>query len=80
MYLQLYLGRLRETKEIKLKTYYRLKNKLVDAEKHLNGVPEMFTEKSVVFILNNYRGVRYIPINKIVLECDLTEEDKKLIK
>ena len=63
-----------------MKTYYRLKNKLVDAEKHLNGVPEMFTEKSVVFILNNYRGVRYITINKIVLECDLTEEDKKLIK
>tara|TARA_R100000808_G_scaffold24483_1_gene56511 strand:- start:1961 stop:2170 length:210 start_codon:yes stop_codon:yes gene_type:complete len=63
-----------------VKTYYRLKNKLVDAEKHLNGVPEMFTEKSVVFILNNYRGVRYIPINKIVLECDLTEKDKKLLE
>ena len=63
-----------------MKTYYRLKNKLVNAEKHFDGVPEIFTKKSVVFILNNYRGVRYIPINKIVLECDLTEEDKKLIK
>ena len=53
-----------------MKTYYKYKNKLVDVEKHFNGVCEILTNKSLVLLLNNYRGKKYIPLNKIVFKCE----------
>ena len=61
-----------------MKTYYKYRGKLVDVEKHFNGVCEMVTEKSLVLLLNNFRGKRYIPIEKIVWEEDLKKNKKKL--
>ena len=61
-----------------MKTYYRYRGTLVDVEKHFNGVCEMVTEKSLVILLNNFKGKRYIPIEKIVWEEDLKENKKKL--
>jgi hypothetical protein len=61
------------------KTYYKYRGKLVDIEKHFNGVIEMVTGRCLLLLLNNYRGRKYINLNKIVFDWDLTEDDKKLI-
>ena len=51
-----------------MKTYYKYRGKLVDVEKHFNGVCEILTDKSLVLLLNNFRGKKYIPLNKIVFK------------
>ncbi len=45
---------------------YKYKNKLVDLEKHFKGQVWITTRKSVVLLLDNYRGKKYIPFNKVV--------------
>ena len=62
-----------------MKTYIWYRGKLKDAEKHLDGVPEMVTGKCTLFLLNNYRGSRYINNNRLVWEYDLTDDLRKLI-
>ena len=51
-----------------MKTYYKYKWKLFDVEKHFNGFCEILTDKSLVLLLNNFRGKKYIPLNKIVFK------------
>ena len=51
-----------------MKTYYKYKGKLVDVEKHFNGVCEICTDKFLVLLLNNYRGKKYLPLSKIVFK------------
>ena len=55
------------------KAYYKYKGKLVDAEKHFNGVIEMVTGKCLLLLLNNFRGKKYISLKKIVFEWELTK-------
>ena len=51
-----------------MKTYYKYRGKLVDVEKHFNGVCEIITDKNLVILLNNHRGKKYIPLNKVVFD------------
>ena len=59
-----------------LKAYYKYRGKLVDVEKHFNGVCEIVTEKCLVLLLSNYRGKKYIPLNKLVFEWDLPKKTR----
>ena len=60
-------------------SYYKYKGKLVDVEKHFNGACEILTNKSLVLLLNGFKGKKYIPLNKIVFEHELTEKQKLII-
>ena len=62
-----------------MKVYIWVNGKLKNAEHHLDGVPEMITGKCTLFLLNNYRGKRYINNNRLVYEYDLTNELRDLI-
>ena len=56
-----------------MKTYYRYRGKLVDVEKHFGGICEIVTKKSLVLLLDNFRGRKYIPLKKIVWGKDPKE-------
>ena len=70
-----------------MKTYYKYKGKLVDLEKHFNCDSSLFkvvrkncNDIGRLVIRKAFEKTRYISMDKVVLESELTEEQKKLIK
>lgn len=57
-----------------MKTLYKYRGKLVDVEKHFGGVCEIVTDKSLVLLLDNFRGRKYIPLKKIVWKKENEEK------
>lgn len=62
-----------------MRTYYKYKGKLVDVEKHFNGVCEIVTDKSLVLLLNNFGGKKYIPLNKIVFQKNKSSKNLPMV-
>ena len=57
-----------------MKTFYKYRGKLVDVEEHFGGVCEILTAKSLVLLLDNFRGRKYIPLKKIVWKKENEEK------